>query len=98
MSGQLDPSDLVGMSFWIISAAMVAATYFFWVERDRAAGKWKTSLTVAAMVTGIAAIGAGLAAIGAGIGIGKIGGSALEAMARQPELAGKIQTVMLIFI
>jgi bacteriorhodopsin len=56
MSGQLDPSDLVGMSFWIISAAMVAATYFFWVERDRAVGKWKTSLTVAAMVTGIAAI------------------------------------------
>ena len=32
-------------------------------------------------ITGIAAIGAGLAAIGAGIGIGKIGGSALEAMA-----------------
>ena len=44
------------MSFWIISAAMVAATFFFWVERDRAVGKWKTSLTVAAMVTGIAAI------------------------------------------
>ena len=56
MSGQLDPADLVGMSFWIISAAMVAATFFFWVERDRAVGKWKTSLTVAAMVTGIAAI------------------------------------------
>ncbi len=56
MNGQLDPSDLVGMSFWIISAAMVAATFFFWVERDRAVGKWKTSLTVAAMVTGIAAI------------------------------------------
>ena len=34
-------------------------------------------------ITGIAAIGAGLAAIGAGIGIGRIGGSALEAMARQ---------------
>ena len=47
-------------------------------------------------VFGIAAIGAGLAAIGAGIGIGRIGGSALEAMARQPELTGKIQTVMLI--
>jgi bacteriorhodopsin len=56
MNGQLDPSDLVGMSFWIISAAMVGATFFFWVERDRAVGKWKTSLTVAAMVTGIAAI------------------------------------------
>lgn len=52
----LDPSDYVGVSFWIISAAMVAATFFFWVERDRAKGKWKTSLTVAAMVTGIAAI------------------------------------------
>ena len=52
----LDPTDLVGVSFWIISAAMVAATFFFWVERDRAVGKWKTSLTVAAMVTGIAAI------------------------------------------
>ena len=52
----LDPNDLVGVSFWLLSAAMVAATFFFWVERDRAVGKWKTSLTVAAMVTGIAAI------------------------------------------
>ena len=52
----LNPGDYVGVSFWIISAAMVAATFFFWVERDRAEGKWKTSLTVAAMVTGIAAI------------------------------------------
>ena len=52
----LDPHDYVGVTFWIISAAMVAATYFFTVERDRAVGKWKTSLSVAAMVTGIAAI------------------------------------------
>ena len=52
----LDPNDYVGVTFWIISAAMVAATYFFTVERDRAEGKWKTSLTVAAKVTGIAAI------------------------------------------
>ena len=52
----LDMTDLVGVTFWIISAAMVAATYFFTVERDRAEGKWKTSLTVAALVTGIAAI------------------------------------------
>ena len=44
----------------------------------------------------IAAVGAGLAAIGAGIGVGRIGGSALDALARQPELAGKIQTQMLI--
>ncbi len=44
----------------------------------------------------LAAIGAGLAAIGAGIGIGKIGGSAMESIARQPEAASKIQTAMLI--
>ncbi|MCB0410344.1 MAG: ATP synthase F0 subunit C [Flavobacteriales bacterium] len=41
-------------------------------------------------------VGAGLIVIGAGLGIGKIGGSAMEAMARQPEAAGKIQTAMLI--
>jgi F-type H+-transporting ATPase subunit c len=43
-----------------------------------------------------AAIGAGLAVIGAGIGIGRIGGSATEGMARQPEIAGTIQTGALI--
>jgi F-type H+-transporting ATPase subunit c len=44
----------------------------------------------------LAGIGAGLAAIGAGIGIGRIGGSAMEAIARQPEAYSKIQTTMLI--
>lgn len=43
-----------------------------------------------------AAIGAGLAVIGAGIGIGKIGGQAMDAIARQPEASGKIQTAMII--
>ncbi len=45
---------------------------------------------------GLAGIGAGLAAIGAGLGIGRIGGSAMEAIARQPEASGKIQSAMLI--
>jgi F-type H+-transporting ATPase subunit c len=45
---------------------------------------------------GLAGMGAGLAAIGAGVGIGKIGGSAMEAIARQPEASGKIQGAMLI--
>lgn len=44
----------------------------------------------------LAGIGAGLAAIGAGIGIGKIGGSAMDAIARQPEATAKIQTAMII--
>lgn len=42
------------------------------------------------------AVGAGLAVIGGGAGIGRIGGSAVEAMARQPEMAGQISTAMLI--
>lgn len=42
------------------------------------------------------AIGAGLSAIAAGIGIGRIGGSAMEGVARQPEAAGKIQSMMII--
>lgn len=41
-------------------------------------------------------LGAGLVVLGAGLGIGKIGGSAMEAIARQPEASGKIQTAMLI--
>ena len=43
-----------------------------------------------------AAIGASLAVIGAGVGIGKIGASALEAIARQPESANDIRTNMII--
>ncbi|KJF44419.1 ATP synthase F0 subcomplex C subunit [Draconibacterium orientale] len=43
-----------------------------------------------------AAIGAGLAAIGAGMGIGKIGASAMEAIARQPEASGDIRSNMIV--
>lgn len=52
----LEPTDFVGVSFWLISMAMVAATAFFFLERGRVEGKWKTSLTVAGLVTGIAAV------------------------------------------
>ncbi|CAN5605351.1 ATP synthase F0 subunit C [soil metagenome] len=45
---------------------------------------------------GLAAVGAGLAAVGAGIGIGRIGGSALESIARQPEVAGDIRANMIL--
>ncbi len=43
-----------------------------------------------------AAFGAGLVIVGAGYGIGRIGACAVESMARQPEVAGNIQTAMLI--
>ena len=44
----------------------------------------------------LAAIGVGLSVLGAGLGIGRIGSSATEAIARQPEAAGNIQTAMII--
>ncbi len=43
-----------------------------------------------------ACIGAGIAAIGAGLGIGKIGASAMEAIARQPESSGDIRSNMIV--
>jgi F-type H+-transporting ATPase subunit c len=44
----------------------------------------------------LAAVGAGLAVIGAGLGIGRIGGSAMDAIARHPEAYSKIQLAMII--
>ena len=46
--------DYVGISFWLATAIMLAATVFFFVERSDVPAKWKTSLTVAGLVTGIA--------------------------------------------
>ncbi len=43
-----------------------------------------------------ATLGAGLAVIGAGLGIGKIGSSAMEAIARQPEASGDVRMNMII--
>jgi F-type H+-transporting ATPase subunit c len=44
-----------------------------------------------------AGVGAGLAVIGAGIGIGRLAGQAMDGMARQPEMAARIQTGAIIF-
>lgn len=52
----LQSSDFVGISFWLISMALVASTAFFFLERDRVIGKWKTSLTVSGLVTLVAAV------------------------------------------
>ncbi len=51
------------------------------------------SMAVAKMGAGF---GAGIAAIGAGIGIGRIGGSAMDAIARQPEAVGDIRSNMIV--
>jgi len=52
----LKSDDFVGMSFWLISMALVASTAFFFLETQRVAGKWKTSLTVSGLVTLTAAV------------------------------------------
>ncbi|OOB90361.1 ATP synthase F0 subunit C [Rathayibacter sp. VKM Ac-2630] len=57
------------------------------------------SVTVLAELTGnIATVGYGLAAIGPGIGVGIVAGKTVEAMARQPEMAGRLQTTMFLGI
>jgi bacteriorhodopsin len=52
----LDPKDFVGISFWLISMALMAATVFFLWETQSVSAKWKTSLVVSGLVTFIAAV------------------------------------------
>ena len=52
----LAQDDFVGISFWVISMGMLAATVFFFMERGSVAAGWRTSVTVAGLVTGIAFI------------------------------------------
>tara|TARA_B100000959_G_scaffold164171_1_gene172063 strand:- start:253 stop:1020 length:768 start_codon:yes stop_codon:yes gene_type:complete len=52
----LASDDFVGITFWIISMGMLAATAFFFIERNSVPTTWKTSLTVAGLITGIAFI------------------------------------------
>ncbi|MBX7094348.1 MAG: ATP synthase F0 subunit C [Flavobacteriales bacterium] len=54
------------------------------------------AILLASPTAGVAAIGAGIAAVGAGLGIGKIGASALESIARQPEATGDIRANMIV--
>ena len=56
METLLKPDDFVGISFFVATMAMMASAVFFFLERDSVAGKWKTSVTVAGLITGIAAV------------------------------------------
>ncbi|MEC7207648.1 MAG: bacteriorhodopsin-like [Pseudomonadota bacterium] len=55
-AANLESDDFVGISFWLISMALVASTAFFFLETQRVAGKWKTSLVVSGLVTLVAAV------------------------------------------
>ena len=52
----LSQDDFVGISFWVISMGMLAATAFFFMEAGNVASGWRTSVIVAGLVTGIAFI------------------------------------------
>ena len=49
----LPADDLVGISFWVISMSMLAATVFFFFERGSVVHNWRTTLTVAGIITGV---------------------------------------------
>ena len=55
-TAMLAQDDFVGISFWVISMGMLAATAFFFMERGSVAAGWRTSVTVAGLITGIAFI------------------------------------------
>ena len=52
----LPADDLIGISFWVISMGLLAATAFFFFERRSVAPNWRTALTVAGIITGVAFI------------------------------------------
>ena len=52
----LAQDDFVGISFWVISMGMLAATAFFFMETGNVASGWRTSVIVAGLITGIAFI------------------------------------------
>ena len=75
---------------------MLSALYFGSAEKNTTTTKNECLILINIIMTIPNIVGAGLIVIGAGLGIGKIGGSAMDAIARQPEASGKIQTAMLI--
>jgi F-type H+-transporting ATPase subunit c len=75
----------------VIRTAMLCCAVVLMASPAMAQGAEKGS----AIIFG-GAFGAGLVLLGAGYGIGKIGSSAVESMARQPEVAGNVQTAMII--
>ena len=77
-------SKVVQLGFW--SAAVLLALGAPALAQESAT----------ALVTATGALGAGLVIIGAGFGIGRLAASAVESMARQPEVADNIQTAMII--
>ncbi|HVZ20306.1 MAG TPA: ATP synthase F0 subunit C [Vicinamibacterales bacterium] len=95
----MDRKQLVraALGFAAVAVAVVfTPAVAFAQEAAKAAGPEATFLTSQGAAWLGGAIGAGLASIGGAAGIGRIGGSAVESMARQPAAAGQISTAMII--
>src|ERR1700730_2630738 len=87
---------LVAVAVLLVTAApILAQTPTEKLFSEKWSGATPTSETFSGAAIG-AGLGAGLIILGAGIGFGRIGAAALEAMARQPEVAGRIQVAMII--
>lgn len=82
----------LALMFLVFGFALLFAPAAF--AQEAAGGGAAASASGLAKMGG--AIGAGLAVIGCGLGIGRVGGSAAESMARQPEAAGQINTAMIV--
>ena len=81
----------------LVTALVVGVGLLFCAAGTANAAELPSGLLLAeAAVEFSGAVGVGLVVIGAGLGIGKLASSALESMARQPEIAGSIQTAMII--
>jgi F-type H+-transporting ATPase subunit c len=75
--------------------ALVLMVLLFMVVPAMAQTTTPSSMSLSGAAVG-AGLGAGLTIIGAGFGFGKIGAAALESMSRQPEVAARVQTAMIV--
>ena len=95
----MSPAKLAALALVLAAATLVpaAATHAQYVPKD---AEEAAQVSYAASPKGAfsdgRAVGIGLVIIGAGIGIGMLTKSAVESMARQPEMAGNVQTAMII--
>ena len=82
---------LVAFVFALIFVPVAA-----FAQTDAATEVATDAATSSSLLKNLISLGAGLVVIGAGLGIGRIGASAVESMARQPEMAGNIQSAMIL--
>ena len=53
-TAMLASNDVTGITFWLVSMALLASTVFFFIERNSVKASWRTSITLSGLVTGIA--------------------------------------------